>query len=275
MYRSTLKTIFLLAVGKTNDIKSYGIDAFLTPFVEDLKSLYLDGLCVTVCGQERTFYGALLAILADNLAAHSIGGFKQSSSFALRICRTCLITKDQAQTCFDERNCILRSPEDHDHHCGLLTGPLHDHFSTLYGVNRKSVLDEVPSFSVALGLPHDIMHDLYEGVLPYELKLLLQYCVQENFFSIQEVNDRISKYDFLKKKPTLLDPAIIRDPEKKIRQSASQMMSLCHELPLIIADKIPEGDMHWYSFILLLKICSIAISTEITHDTIAFLRDLI
>ena len=51
-----------------------------------------------------------------------------------------------------------------------------------------------------------------------------------------------------------------------------QHLSLCHELPLILADKIPEGDMHWY---LLLKICSIAISPEVTHDTIAFLRDLI
>lgn len=275
MYRSTLKSIFLLAVGKTSDIKAYGLDTFLKPFVEDLKSLYLDGLCVRVCGQEKTFYGSLLAVLADNLAAHSIGGFKQSSSFALRICRTCLITKDQAQTCFDERNCILRTPEDHDRHCELLTGPLHDHFSTLYGVNRKSILDEVPNFSVALGLPHDIMHDLYEGVLPYELKMLLRYCVQEDFFSIQELNDRISKYDFSKKKPTLLDPSIIRDPEKKIRQSASQMMSLCHELPMIIGDRIPEGDTHWHSFILLLKICSIAISTEVTHDTIAFLQDLI
>ena len=43
-YRSTFKTIHLVAVAKTQDINVYGIDAFLTPFIEDLKELYCDGI---------------------------------------------------------------------------------------------------------------------------------------------------------------------------------------------------------------------------------------
>lgn len=39
-----------------------------------------------------------------------------------------------------------------------------------------SVLEEAPGYSVINGLPHDMMHDLYEGIVPYELKLLLQHC---------------------------------------------------------------------------------------------------
>ena len=33
-----------------------------------------------------------MAFLADNLAAHEIGGFKESFSFARRFCRSCMAT---------------------------------------------------------------------------------------------------------------------------------------------------------------------------------------
>ena len=38
--------------------------------------------------------GAVLAMLADTQAAHSIGGFKVRVGFSLRQCRSCLATKD-------------------------------------------------------------------------------------------------------------------------------------------------------------------------------------
>ena len=38
-YRSTLHTIQLLAVAKSTDIRSYGIDAVLTPLIDDLQVL--------------------------------------------------------------------------------------------------------------------------------------------------------------------------------------------------------------------------------------------
>ena len=43
-FRSTLKNIHLLAVGRSVDIQNYGINAFLSAFVEDLKWLYCDGI---------------------------------------------------------------------------------------------------------------------------------------------------------------------------------------------------------------------------------------
>ena len=86
MYRSSLKAIYLLGVALTQDIDRYGIDTFLKPFVEDLKRLYVDGITVSV----DTYYGALIAFLADTQAAHKVGGFKGSVSFAHRICRSCM-----------------------------------------------------------------------------------------------------------------------------------------------------------------------------------------
>ena len=60
------------------------MDTLLSRFIEDLKVLYCDGIEVGV-GCNKCFFGGLLA---DNLAAHAVGGFKESVSFTLRICRT-------------------------------------------------------------------------------------------------------------------------------------------------------------------------------------------
>ena len=87
--------------------------------------------------------------------------------------------------------------------------------------NRRSVLEDVPDFSVTTGLPHDIMRDLYKGVVLYKLKLLTNHCVNSGYFTIAELNDRISHFDFIADTPTPIDPALLRSGEHKLRQSAS------------------------------------------------------
>ena len=174
-YRSSLKAINLVAIAKYQHICKYGIDTYLSPFVDDLKSLFCEGITITVGNNEQNLYGGLLAFLADNLAAHALGGFKQSMSFALRICRTCMITKVESQSCFSEQQSVLRNPEMHHAHCNMLNGPLESHYSTNCGVNRKSILEDVPGFSVTTCIPHDIMHNLLKEW--YHTKLNFLYIV--------------------------------------------------------------------------------------------------
>ena len=95
-----------------------------------------------------------------------------------------MITPEESQTCFVEASCQLRTPEQHFEACCLLDGPLGSNFSTNFGINRRSVLEDVPGFSVVTGVPHDIMHDLFEGVVPYELKLLVTHLVQKSIFQL-------------------------------------------------------------------------------------------
>lgn len=73
----------------------------------------------------------------------------------------------------------------------------------------------------------------------------------------------------------LIDTIIINSPSMKIRQSASQMMSLSKEFPMLVADIVPQDDSNWYSFLVLLRICSIAISLICSYDIVAYLRVLI
>lgn len=81
---------------------------------------------------------------------------------------------------FVEPQFTLRSASEHAHQCSLIgneslsTSDQH-HFSVTFGINREALLDSLNFFNVTSGaLIPDIMHDILEGALPMELKLMLK-----------------------------------------------------------------------------------------------------
>lgn len=108
--RSTLKAMFLVAVADVPTIEAHGIDFILKPFVEDIKELTTNGLVIS---DQLQLPVSLVAFLADNFAAHALGGFKESMSFAKRICRTCMTTTEKTQLYFNEDDFDLRTPLKH------------------------------------------------------------------------------------------------------------------------------------------------------------------
>ena len=51
----------------------------------------------SIKGEAKTYYGALHAVSADNLASLALGGFNKSCS-AFRMCRQCMATQDSAKS---------------------------------------------------------------------------------------------------------------------------------------------------------------------------------
>ena len=68
--------------------------------------------------------------------------------------------------------------------------------SITYSVNKKSILDEIPNFHVANGqMPQDIMHILFKGVVPFEIKLMLKVFIYEkHYFNLDLLNSRLSSF---------------------------------------------------------------------------------
>ena len=65
--------------------------------MSDINALASTGVDVTLSsGCIQTFKGTLLAFLANNLASHAIGGFKESFSLSYRFCRSHMATHPQA-----------------------------------------------------------------------------------------------------------------------------------------------------------------------------------
>jgi len=97
---------------------------------------------------------------------------------------------------FVESAFTLRNPASHDYHCCLLDGPYADVDSTTFGINNRSVLNSIPNFHVANGqMPQDIMHILFEGVVPFEIKLMLKaFIYEKHYFDLSILNSRISSF---------------------------------------------------------------------------------
>ena len=70
--------------------------------------------------------------------------------------------------------------ERHTRHCSALGDTLDGHIATTYGVARSSILNTLHHVNAINGLPPDIMHDVLEGVLPLEEKLMLNHFISED-----------------------------------------------------------------------------------------------
>lgn len=131
------------------------------------------------------------------------------------------------------------------------------------------------------------MHVLLEGVIPYELLLMLKYFVTDKkYFGAALLNDRISCFAYsdleAKDRPSPIRVQILNPSSSgTLSQScelyncmvksvlscltAAQMWALSINSPLIIGDKIPPTDEKWKCYLLLLDILQLC-TTRVTSS---------
>lgn len=131
-----------------------------------------------------------------------------------------------------ERDFTSRTPESYNYHCLLLDGPLQKEHSVTYGVNFPSPLNRLACFHVVEQLPQDIMHVLLEGVVPYELLLMLTvFVTDKKYLSLDTLNDRILCFSYssqeAKDRPSPIKPVVFT-PSKNTRLSQSCEFVLVH-----------------------------------------------
>ena len=73
---SSLSSIFLAILCKTDTVKSFGYDKVLEPLIHNLRSLEVEGIFVPQLN--KTLKGTVQTIAADNLGAHGIAGFVEN-----------------------------------------------------------------------------------------------------------------------------------------------------------------------------------------------------
>ena len=188
-----------------------------------------------------------------------------------------------------------RTKESYDYHCSLLTGPLAAEDSTTYGIVQSSPLNLIEDFHVVDQLPQDIMHVLFEGVVPYELQLMLKHFVKEKYLTISQLNEKIESFCYsshdASDRPSGINPRIFTSPEAKMNQTgtyvpykhnlfcihyiAAQMWVLSVHLPVIIGSKIPEDNQEWECFLLLLDIVKLCTSRKASTSHVGYLEVLI
>ena len=76
----------------------------------------------------------------------------------------------------------MRTKEEHTKQCEYIERPgitssERCHYSKVYGINKSSVLLELPDFDITQQLPQDIMHVLLEGIFPLHVEQLFDYII--------------------------------------------------------------------------------------------------
>ena len=101
------------------------------------------------------------------------------------------------------------------------------HLTTTYGIHRNSILNSLRYYHVADGLPPDIMHDILEGALPYEAKLLLLHFISNRYFTLGELNQRIKSFPYgtenSSSKPSLISAATMCSSDNSLKQSGTNV----------------------------------------------------
>ena len=126
---------------------------------------------------------------------------------------------------FLEEHFQLRNETDHENYCDLIENDPSGNMSKEYGINRRSALNDLKYFHVCNGaLIPDIMHDVLEGILQYEAKLMLQYMINvENFFSVNMFNSKLRNLELSsaesKNRPTSISVKTINSEGNSLKQN--------------------------------------------------------
>ena len=201
-------------------------------------------------------------------------------SFARHFCRSCLATKESSSKAFTAEQFTLRSPEEHDKMCSEVASDTTQQKSKEYGINERSILNDVKYFSVIGGLCHDVFHDLLEGAVLYEYQLLLDHIFAKKYLTLNQFNERVRSFGYgyteTGNKPSNdLSIRSFTAEKLKIRYSATEMLLMARIIPFLVGDKIPENDLKYNCFLNLLKILQISLASFVSSDVAAYLRVLI
>lgn len=277
-YNSVMSSIHVLAVCYSMDLKKYGFHPILRSFLAEMKQLESDdGYTMELNGRAIQIHGTLTSLSADTLAAHDLMGFMGPSSN--RFCRLCLGTREEIQTKFSEDEFVLRSIEQHDEHAE--TASTLRQGDPASGVRTTCCLNELRHFHCVTNYNLDVMHDMLEGVCPFEVKLLLYYFIYDaQFISLQILNQRIKAFNYgfcdRKNKPSqLMYTRLHNHIDHKLGQKAAQMWCFTRMLPLLIGDKIPIGNDHFELLLLLLQCMNIIFAPVVSIAQTGHLKGLI
>lgn len=164
------------------DVKCFGTEAVFSRLVHDLKTLEKEGILFS--GQQ---YKVCLAFVAgDNLGSHFLGGFIEHFSSGTNICRYCDITMNAFKKGQLEGN--IRTVESYN----FVVQQTQSNSSLQHykGVKKNSLLNTLSGFHVCMpGLPPCLGHDLLEGIVNYDMALMIRHrVITLKWFSYEHLN---------------------------------------------------------------------------------------
>jgi len=137
--------------------------------------------------------GTITCVVGDNLGSHSLGGFTESFSSSDYFCRFCTMSRSEfhskpymighTRTQQNLFSCYGKNPDLRQHN----------------GVTKKFTIKRSHFFHVCQpGLPPCLEHDLFEGIVSYDVAIYLKYFIRlKHWFSYSVLARRIKRFSFV------------------------------------------------------------------------------
>ncbi|XP_063357730.1 uncharacterized protein LOC134675057 isoform X1 [Cydia fagiglandana] len=264
--RSKIDNMKLVLLCKEKHLKEFGHDKIFGKLTEDLRSLETRGVYIKECNQ--IIYGTLLTIIGDNLGSHTIGGFVENFNVKY-FCRFCLIEKEP----FAQNPILLgkkRTIEDYNEDVKISNQLHEDGSSSVHnrGVKQDSVFNQIENYHVIDGLPPCLGHDLFEGVVQFDIALAINYFINNKSFTPNFLNMKMERLSKMEKKSV---PPPFKAGSVKIGGQALENWHFLNYLPLILLNSVNIHDPVWQMIIKLREIAQLICAYEISIGQTALL----
>jgi hypothetical protein len=170
------ENVQLVGLCRNKFLTEFGMEAIMKPFIMDVKLLETEGIQI----DQNVYHGTVIGVAGDNLGQHQLSGLTENFSTTSHICRYCYGTlKDlkagklnvnEERTIESHKNDVqkLQNLNNIEHIAGTKQ-TLH-----INGVKTDCLLNSLSHFHCFLpGLPPCVAHDLFEGVIQYDLAFLI------------------------------------------------------------------------------------------------------
>lgn len=266
--KSKINNIQVSILCKEKYIKQFGRGKIFSLLIADLKKIETDGITIVHQNHKKQIFGTVIGISGDNLGSHFIGGFVENFSRVEYICRYCYLKKSDLQNpdCCNEMRTKSSYNED------LLD--ITDDNPTVRGLKLNSEFNTLKYFHVCNpGLPPCAAHDLFEGVVQYDLLLIIKHFVQENYISYKILNNKLQNVNFDTVNCHTIMP-YIKKSDNKINGQALQILRLLQVLSLLMINLVNTDDLVWNMFLILKQFCDLLIAPKLSQKQ-TFLIDIL
>lgn len=184
---TSLKNIFPILSCRTSQ-KKYGFDHILQPTIAELQNLEEEGILLEIDNQKTQVFFSLCLLLGDNKAMNEVMGITQCF-IKNGFCRMCSCTIKEIKKMVKEDPTKPRTVDNY------ATELAKNDFTTT-GIREECVFNKIPSFHIITCPSADIMHDVFEGVCNFQMSKIILHFIENNNFTLDDLNNRKSLFDF-------------------------------------------------------------------------------
>ena len=269
--RSQIDHMQLVLLCKERTVTAVGMQRVFGKLVEDVKKMEEIGIEIE---EGKYVRGTITCVVGDNLGSHSLGGFTENFSSSEFFCRFCTMSRTE----FCSKPYVIghtRTQQNYAQSVQMLqeNPDLRQH----NGITKNSPLNDLHFFHVCQpGLPPCLGHDLFEGIVSYDVAIYLKYFIRvKHWFSYSILARRIKRFAFIGC-DNLDRPPVLAENAERLSGHAVQNWTLLRFLPLIIGTLIKDtSDAVWEQCLKLRHITEIVCAPSIDVARIYILNGLI